>query len=440
MDKIEETHQNSLRTEEVAAIIEKMPSRFSYFVTLIILFITTLLIFFGWTIKYPELIKAQISISATHAPVKLVSNVSGKIEILHNSRMLLVQTGEYIAVLKNPAVTNDVITLNNLLKKINVHSLNYKDHRHFFPEQVSLGELNSKYFSFLSSLYEYLDYYKTEPINLQEDITKTLLASQQNLLRNAQDQSIILKNKYNLALGDFKRDSNLFVNHVIDPSDIDKSRLNLINYQQETKAILKEIYTDDYQIRESSNKIEQLETQRIEKEREIEVNLLNSYFELKQNISQWEKTYVLIAPFDGKLEYLNFWKEGDFIPAGKEIFAVIPQEKQMYGQVLLPEAGAGKVKIGQSVIIKLNNFPYQEFGIIKGKVSGISLVTNQQTDAVNQNKVNTFLLTVELPDKLMTNYHKSLDFYFDAKGIAEIVTNNRRLYERLFDNLRYRLK
>ncbi len=47
------------------------------------------------------------------------------------------------------------------------------------------------------------------------------------------------------------------------------------------------------------------------------------------------------------------------------------------------------------------------------------------------------MVLVDFPDQLKTNYGTRLDFKAEAKGTAEIITNDRRLIERLFDNLKY---
>ncbi|GIQ58261.1 hypothetical protein Flavo103_13970 [Flavobacterium collinsii] len=104
------------------------------------------------------------------------------------------------------------------------------------------------------------------------------------------------------------------------------------------------------------------------------------------------------------------------------------------------ENGSGKVKVGQGVIVKLNNYPFNEYGSIKGRVRRISLVTNQQTLSDNQNKISSYLVDIDLPNGLKTNYGVELNFHAEAKGTAEIITEDRRLIERFFDNLRYKLK
>ena len=54
--------------------------------------------------------------------------------------------------------------------------------------------------------------------------------------------------------------------------------------------------------------------------------------------------------------------------------------------------------------------------------------------------METYMLLVDFPNQLKTNYGTNLAFKTEAKGSAEIITNDRRLIQRLFDNLKYVLK
>lgn len=79
-----------------------------------------------------------------------------------------------------------------------------------------------------------------------------------------------------------------------------------------------------------------------------------------------------------------------------------------------------------------------EYGSVDGRVSSISLVSKRQEIANNQ--IDTYLIDIALPQGLKTNYGKDLDFRFEIKGSANIIVNDRRLIERLFDNLKYRIQ
>jgi hypothetical protein len=89
------------------------------------------------------------------------------------------------------------------------------------------------------------------------------------------------------------------------------------------------------------------------------------------------------------------------------------------------------------VIIRLDNYPYLEYGSVNGLVKSISALSNQVEEYTKKNNINTYLVTVDLPDNLTTNYGARLDFKYEIKGIADILIKKRKLLERLFDNLKY---
>lgn len=70
-----------------------------------------------------------------------------------------------------------------------------------------------------------------------------------------------------------------------------------------------------------------------------------------------------------------------------------------------------------------------------GHVKDISLTTNTLQSA--QGELDNYLVSVNFPDGLETNYGAQLDFRYEIKGSAEIITNDRRLIQRFFDNLKY---
>lgn len=88
---------------------------------------------------------------------------------------------------------------------------------------------------------------------------------------------------------------------------------------------------------------------------------------------------------------------------------------------------SGKIKIVQDVTIRLANYPDTEFGILKGKVTAISLTPD---------KDNNLLIDVYLPNGLETSYKKQITFQQEMTGIADIITENLRLIERLLYQFR----
>ena len=118
---------NSNRTEEVASIIEKMPTKFGTVISAVAVALVLLLLLFGWLIKYPEVLMGQIVINTRQAPVKLVATTQGNIILLQNKSGKDVNSGEYIAYVKNEANLKDVQLLNGMLHTINIHRVSFKN-------------------------------------------------------------------------------------------------------------------------------------------------------------------------------------------------------------------------------------------------------------------------------------------------------------------------
>lgn len=236
----------------------------------------------------------------------------------------------------------------------------------------------------------------------------------------------------------YLRDSALLVRKVISESELDKSNLNYISAKDAYQNSLNNLITTTQQIQQTQNKLQELGVNKPEKEQEIKIEVTATYNSLIDNIKSWEQKYVLKAPFSGKVQFLKFYTENQFVQTGEEVFTILPKEDKILGQVTLPAQGSGKVTTGQEVIVKLDNYPYMEYGSITGTVKSISLTTSiTKTDKTN---VDTYQVLIDFPNQLKTNYGAKLAFRAESKGSAEIITNDRRLIQRLFDNLKYIMK
>lgn len=95
--------------------------------------------------------------------------------------------------------------------------------------------------------------------------------------------------------------------------------------------------------------------------------------------------------------------------------------------IKMKTTNSGKVATGQKVLIKLDNYRYQEYGIIEGKVQNISLTPD---------KDGNYYVDIIIPKDLKTTYNKQLPFDKELKGNADIVTQDLRLIERFFYQIR----
>ncbi len=175
------------------------------------------------------------------------------------------------------------------------------------------------------------------------------------------------------------------------------------------------------------------ENQYADSQRTLVTQLNNLTAQLSTSIQTWELNYVLSAPIDGHISFANYWAENQNISAQQEIFTIVPLEQgKIIGKAMLPIARSGKVKIGQKVNIRFQNFPENEFGIVRGVVENISQVPVETVNSLTGTRESSYVVSICLPDGLKTNYNKSLPFLPQMQAQADIITEDLSLLTRFF--------
>lgn len=433
-DKLDIALQSE-RNEEVQAIVERMPTRFGFWVSLIVAFIFILMIFFGWIIRYPDIVMGQITINSRNAPIKLIANSSGKLQLGSIRSMQQVKEGQIIAYLENTTQPHLVAHLDSLLQKFSPKNDEIKALNDLLPKSIALGELNIKYYTFISALQQHINYHDDKLMLKQAQNLWAILQEQQKSTQTAQKRLEMSQDNLGYTYKFYKRDSILFSKKVISEAELDRTQMGFIAARDAYQSAMNNLIATKQATSQTQSQLQELGITTPEKEKELKLNLISSYNDLTDNIKAWKQKYLFIAPHQGKVQFLKFYNHNQFIAQGEEVFTIIPEDKELTGQVILPSQGSGKIKIGQEVIVKLEDFPYNEYGSVTAKVAAISLTTS--TTQTRENSIDTYLVQVEFPHQLKTNYGTQLKTRAESKGTAEIITKDRRLVERLFDNLKY---
>jgi len=152
---------------------------------------------------------------------------------------------------------------------------------------------------------------------------------------------------------------------------------------------------------------------------------------LKSQIKQWKQRYLIISPIEGKVTFTKIWSKNQNVQTGEIVVTIIPTKAtNIIGKIQIPAIGVGKVKLGQTVNIKFDNFPYMEFGLLRANIKSISLIP------IQTEKGAIYTAEVEIPNTLISNYGKHLKFSQEMTGTADIITDDIRLLERFLNPLK----
>lgn len=421
------------RSEEVQTIIDRMPTKGATYAIILTSLLITIILILGFIIKYPDTVDGQISITAQLAPIRLIANTSGRLHLLHENKTT-VNEGEVIAYIDNEANYQDILIVDSLLNIYNEKKL--ED----FPifSGLILGEVSSSFSSFIITHTQYYralhsDIYKIMCNSLQEqNIINT------NIIRNLDKELFLKAEKLKIEADLLSKDSALYEVKAISEQEYNRQQSSFYDMQNAYKELHNNKLSHIAQIKRNEQQIQQYILEEQEKLDKLKEDLSASKSQLENMIHTWKKRYLQVSPIDGQMEYLGFWRENYFVQNNQELFSILPYQNEIVGEVIMPSYGIGKVKVGQTANVKVNNYPYMEYGLIKGQVSSISRLANKIKQSSNgaMDEENVYRILISFPEGLKTNFGRTLDLDFESQGTAEIITKPKRLIERLFDNLK----
>lgn len=419
-----------LRSEEVQEVMGQIPCWIVRWGITVLFLVVFALLIGSYFFKYPDVITTEMTLTSAHPAVQVVARASGRISKLYVTDGEKVSPGSPLAIIENPALTADVDRLDSLLQQV----IQSPDRAllYLLPAgDFSLGDIQSDYIPYIRSLHEYtnykeLNYYPKKLASTRGQIEKYRVYSA-NLARQKQ----VMESQYKIAGQQYMRDSLLFSRQVISPSEHETSRKEWLQSRYSLEGADASLENLKIEIGQLEENLLDLELEQMEKETVLLQTVRTASEQLQNGIHSWNLNYRLMTPIAGHVTFTKYWNINQNITSGETVFTVVPEEKEeLLGVALLPLQRSGKVKVGQRVIIRFANYPDQEFGIVNGKVTSISLVPNE----------NNYRVEIALPEGLTTNYKNTLPVSQEMQATAEIVTEDLRLIERFFMPLKKILK
>lgn len=417
-----------LRDEDINHIFIKTPGWILRWGIYLILFIVMLFIVGSIVFKYPDTISAPFIITGVNPPARVKAKQSGLLTKLYVVDNQNVSENDYLAIIENSAKEKDVYYVKSFIA-----DLLKKDTMSFeLPiKKLELGDLQTTYLSFYQALYNYQQFENNNYHKKKIQILKDRILYNTNYYSDLQKQLSAKSEQFLLKRKQFKRDSTLYyAKGVISEFNLEDTKVDYLN----ARLNLLTTNTDIDNIRISMTEIQGLlidmENDFIEKENTYLEQIKNQALELSAEIQTWEMNYVLKSPVCGKVSFNNYWSEHQNVIVGEDVFNIIPVNNIPIVKAFLPMTRSGKVKVNQKVNLHCENFPDNEFGVIKGVVENISLLPS-----VSDN-TTAYVVEIYLPDGLMTSYKKELPYYPEMKGKAEIVAEDLSLFQRIMLPLR----
>lgn len=408
-------------TDEMQDIIGAVPGWLLRWGISLFFGVLVLIVVLGALIKYPDIVNAQLKVDSPNSPKPVVAKVPGKLVQLMVTENQVVKADEPLAYLECTADHNKALALLAGLKKLQQQVLQDKPIDNMFfsrTDNTQLGELQSAYQVFSQ---EYLSYRSTidngflvkKKVYLQKDLIN-LVKQQQQL----STQKSIEQKDFTLADEEYEMHKKLAQQKVETKAELRQEESKYL--QKKTTLLQTEsaIVNGDNNYAAKQKEILELDNQVLEEKSKF-LQALNS---LISTAEDWKSKYVLSASQAGKLSFAGIIQKNQVLTAGQEIFYIDPGNESFFGEMNIPQNNMGKVKEGQEVLVKLRSYPFEEYGMIRGRIQYIADVPYK--DSVFISKVN---FKIQGSSDLKKPIHLKQGMMADA----EIVTQDATILQRI---------
>ncbi|MFM2049185.1 MAG: hypothetical protein RI955_1733 [Bacteroidota bacterium] len=421
--------EDNIRSEEVQEIMERMPRKFILWGTSFIVGIILMLVFLSAIIQYPDIINGSAEITSFNPPASIIAKSTGSIQQIFIADKNEVTAEQVIAIIKNPADFKQILLLDSLLKNEAFEKIN---HYAFWKKNLNtfnqLGEVNMAFANYLNALNDF-EFSTVNKINLQQS---NRLLQQAEMQAN---QQLEIKNQYNNALAQFQLKQNqyneqkkLYDEKIIAKKDWDAFQTEYLQLKNQVENYELSIKNNQLQNSQLTGQAKQMQ-QTFQKElNDKGIQVFAEKEQLKSAIITWKEKYVLKSPMNGVVTFQNFWSANQLLNAGDEFCKIVSNENKIICKAYVPMIGSAKIKTNQKARLVFLNYPENEFGFVDGSVENISLVT------ARAEKEKVFVVTVSIPNPIITSLKKELKTLPEMQATVEIITERKSILKRLTDN------
>ncbi|MCY1392059.1 Colicin V secretion protein CvaA [compost metagenome] len=158
----------------------------------------------------------------------------------------------------------------------------------------------------------------------------------------------------------------------------------------------------------------------------------------EQAESEIRSEQVTVAPFDGFVTGLSV-QPGQHVAVGSLVASLIPENAALFAHLYVESRRAGFIEVGQPVLMRYAAYPYQKFGMGRGKVIGLTKSPYAASElplhvvgAIGVTAVSTDLyyrVMVAIDSQYMDAFGQAQPLQVGMLLEADVMQDTRRIYE-----------
>ncbi len=383
-------------------------------------------------IKYPDKITSRGELTSNFPPIEVKNTVAGIIQEIYLENNDLVEEGDSILFIKNTAIPADIIDLEKLISDYQEIKTLDQLHRLAVQEDLQVGNIQTEYSALVYKIKEIKDVVKQTSTYDQIKNSASEIKKLKELNQSLEKEKILFQQELQLVEKENNRNQKLASEGLISEQESESTKTKLLQYKQRYEGMSSGIIQNNI-------RIEQLMLNKL-KLNDDRTNLISNYklsineiiSRLKSGIYHWKDAYFVTAPLSGRINLNSNIVKNLQLEQGQPVGYILNTDKEQINlaRAIVPAAGMGKIEKGQKVIIKFDSHPYKEFGVVNATADDISTVPQ-----LDKNGGTFYEVKANLPGTIMTTYDKEIPFKPNTSLTFEIITEEKTILHRLFNQL-----
>ncbi|MCC5615164.1 HlyD family efflux transporter periplasmic adaptor subunit [Nostoc sp. CHAB 5836] len=206
-------------------------------------------------------------------------------------------------------------------------------------------------------------------------------------------------------------------------SDIKQAKLRL---QEEQSSYKSAMQAGKLAVMKNQEQLKDLQTQITAVQSEV-AQTKSQITSIRVQIQQ----RIVRSPTNGVIFELPTTKPGAVVQPGQRIAQIAPKNADFVLRANIPNQDSGFLKVGLPVKVKFDAYPFQEYGIVPGKVTWIS--PDSKVNQTPQGNIETYELEITLDHQYVENGNKRIPLGAGQTANAEVIIRQRRVIDFVLD-------
>jgi len=157
----------------------------------------------------------------------------------------------------------------------------------------------------------------------------------------------------------------------------------------------------------------------------------------KQNLQlQSERERQVVSPVTGTVSVV-YSHQGQEVIAQQSLITISPEDTMLEAQLYVPSRSIGFIEAGQEVILRIEAFPYQKFGMLNAQIKDVSasVLLPEESQAAIDIPEPYFKVNAVLADQFILAFGKQFALRPGMQIRADVVLEKRSLLEWILEPL-----